>query len=56
MRGSSQQQLTILDPQRFANSRKLSSYLGLIPSEHSSGGKQRLLDYGPMIQSGSHVE
>ena len=35
-------QLTILDPQRFASSRQLSSYLGLIPSEHSSGGKQRL--------------
>ena len=27
---------------RFANSRKLVSYLGLNPSEHSSGGRQRL--------------
>jgi len=35
-------QLTILDPARFAGSRHLTSYLGLIPSEHSSGGKQRL--------------
>ena len=35
-------QLTILDPQRFASSRKLTSYLGFNPSEHSSGGKQRL--------------
>jgi len=35
-------QLIILDPARFAGSRQLTSYLGLIPSEHSSGGKQRL--------------
>ena len=35
-------QLAILDPQRFATSRKLTSYLGLNPSEHSSGGRQRL--------------
>ncbi len=35
-------QLTILDPARFASSRKLTSYLGFNPSEHSSGGKQRL--------------
>ena len=35
-------QLTILDPLRFATSRKLTSYLGLIPTEDSSGGKQRL--------------
>jgi transposase len=27
---------------RFANSKKLVSYLGLNPSEHSSGGRQRL--------------
>lgn len=35
-------QLTILDPARFKTSRKLTSYLGLIPSEYSSGNKQRL--------------
>jgi transposase len=35
-------QLTILDPARFAGSRQLTSYLGFNPSEHSSGGKQRL--------------
>lgn len=34
--------LIIGDPHRFACSRKLTSYLGLIPSEDSSGGKQRL--------------
>ena len=35
-------ELTILDPTRFATSRQVASYLGLIPCEHSSGGKQRL--------------
>jgi transposase len=34
--------LVIGDPTRFANSKKLTSYLGLIPREDSSGGKQRL--------------
>ena len=34
--------LIIGDPTRFANSKKLASYLGLIPAEDSSGGKQRL--------------
>lgn len=34
--------LVIGDPHRFAGSRQLASYLGLIPSEDSSGGKQRL--------------
>lgn len=34
--------LTIGPVGRFANSRKLVSYLGLNPSEHSSGGRQRL--------------
>jgi transposase len=34
--------LTIGDPLRFASSRKLTSYLGLIPAEDSSGGRQRL--------------
>lgn len=30
------------DVGRFENSRKVASYLGLIPSEHTSGGKQKL--------------
>ena len=34
--------LTIGDVSRFRHSRQVASYLGLIPREHSSGGKQRL--------------
>jgi transposase len=34
--------LTVGPIDRFPNSRKLVSYLGLNPSEHSSGGRQRL--------------
>lgn len=34
--------LTIGDAERFSRSRQVASYLGLIPTEHSSGGKQRL--------------
>lgn len=34
--------LTIGDVSRFAHSGQVASYLGLIPREHSSGGKQRL--------------
>lgn len=34
--------LTIGDVRRFPKARKVASYLGLIPSEYSSGGKQRL--------------
>lgn len=34
--------LTVGPVSRFANSRALVSYLGLNPSEHSSGGRQRL--------------
>lgn len=34
--------LTIGDVRRFGRSRQVASYLGLIPSERSSGGKQRL--------------
>ena len=34
--------LTIGDVSRFRHSNQVSSYLGLIPREHSSGGKQRL--------------
>jgi len=34
--------LTIGDPTRFACGKQVASYLGLIPSEYSSGGRQRL--------------
>jgi transposase len=34
--------LTIGDVSRFKHSKQVASYLGLIPAEHSSGGKQRL--------------
>ena len=40
--GGSGLRATLLDPARFQTSRQVASYLGLIPSEHSSGGKQRL--------------
>jgi transposase len=34
--------VTIGDAGRFAHSRQVASYVGLVPREHSSGGKQRL--------------
>ena len=34
--------LTLGPAKRFENGRKVGSYFGLIPSEHSSGGRQRL--------------
>lgn len=34
--------VTVGDVSRFAHSNQVASYLGLIPREHSSGGKQRL--------------
>ena len=34
--------LTIGDPARFACGKQVASYLGLIPAEYSSGGRQRL--------------
>lgn len=34
--------LTLGDPTRFASGKKVASYLGLIPAEDSSGGRQRL--------------
>jgi transposase len=34
--------LTLGPPERFARGKQVASYFGLIPSEHSSGGKQRL--------------
>jgi len=34
--------LTLGPPSRFARGKQVASYFGLIPSEHSSGGRQRL--------------
>ena len=34
--------LTIGDVSRFQRGKQVASYLGLIPREHSSGGRQRL--------------
>jgi transposase len=34
--------LTLGDPNRFASGKQVASYLGLIPAEDSSGGRQRL--------------
>ena len=44
--------LTILDPGRFQSSRQVASYLGLIPSEHSSGKRRRL---GAISKQGNAV-
>ncbi|MGH9437215.1 MAG: transposase [Terriglobia bacterium] len=43
-----------LDPavERFANGRKVASYVGLIPSEHSSGGRQH---FGPLTKQGNRL-
>ena len=38
------------DPKRFADSKALASYVGLIPREYSSGGRQRL---GGVTKQGS---
>jgi hypothetical protein len=36
------------DPKRFRDGQALASYIGIIPREHSSGGRQRLGDFkGP---------
>ena len=44
--------LTILDATRFATSRQVASYLGLIPTERSSGERQRL---GHLTKQGNAV-
>lgn len=44
--------LTLGPVGRFPNSRKLVSYLGLNPGEHSSGGRQRL---GPISKQGNSM-
>ena len=36
------EELFLGDPARFADSKELASYVGMIPREHSSGGRQRL--------------
>jgi transposase len=38
------------DPKRFADGKAVASYVGMIPSEHSSGGRQRL---GAMSKQGN---
>ena len=38
------------DPKRFADGKAVASYIGMIPSEHSSGGRQRL---GAMSKQGN---
>ena len=46
------------DFSRFANPRQLMAYLGLVPSEHSSGSSIRrggITKAGPMIQRGAHA-
>ena len=40
------------DPTRFANAKALASYVGLIPSEYSSGGRQRL---GQLTKQGNSM-
>ena len=42
--------LTLGPAQRFASGRQVGSYFGLIPREHSSGGRQKL---GPISKQGS---
>ena len=44
--------LTLGDVSRFHSARAVSAYLGLVPSEHSSGGKQRL---GHISKQGSSL-
>jgi len=42
--------LTLGPPTRFARGKKVASYLGLIPREHSSGGQQ---SFGPISKQGN---
>jgi transposase len=42
--------LTLGPAERFGNGRQVASYVGLIPSEHSSGGRQQL---GRITKQGS---
>lgn len=42
--------LTLGPAERFENTRKVGSYFGLIPREHSSGGRQKL---GPISKQGN---
>lgn len=45
--------VVVLGPvSRFANGRKVASYVGLIPREHSSGGHQR---FGPLTKQGNRL-
>jgi len=40
------------DPQRFADGKAVASYIGMIPSEHSSGGRQR---FGRISKQGNSL-
>jgi len=44
--------LTMGDVSRFARGKQVASYLGLIPREHSSGGRQKL---GAISKQGNHM-
>ena len=44
--------LTLGEVSRFSSARKVSAYLGLVPTEYSSGGKQRL---GHISKQGSSL-
>jgi len=44
--------LTLGDPQRFVDSKRVASYLGLVPLERSTGGRQRL---GHITKQGSSL-
>ena len=37
------------DPKRFSDGKALASYIGMIPSEHSSGRRQREFEYIIMV-------
>jgi len=43
------------DITRFANPRQLMAYLGLVPSEHSSGGTRRVRAGSPRPGTARHV-
>ena len=42
---------TVTDPGRFKNGRQCAAWLGLVPSQHSTGGKTCL---GPITKAGDH--
>src|SRR6266851_6216529 len=42
---------TVTDPGRFKNGRQCAAWIGLVPSQHSTGGKTCL---GPITKAGDH--